>query len=158
MRDRIGPDERPQIEKAGPESIQEAFSLLRQFFAEEGFNTPAESMYNSLQTMLEEERSAVFLARLGGQAVGVATATCSVGVEYGRSSEMEDLYVQPQVRGAGVAGALIEAVRGWCRRQGCKCLLVTVTPEGQDRHNLIGFYRRRGFVHTGRVIMEQELL
>ena len=30
---------------------------------------------------------------------------------------------------------------------------VIVTPEGQAAHNLIGYYRRRGFVETGRTIL-----
>ncbi len=32
---------------------------------------------------------------------------------------LEDLFVDPAVRGRGVATALISAVRGWAREQGC---------------------------------------
>jgi GNAT superfamily N-acetyltransferase len=146
-----------RIEKVGTESLETAFYLLRRFFVEEGFDTPAEKMRASLATMLASERSAVFWARRGGEALGVATVTTSVGVEYGRVAEMDDLYVLPQARGEGVARRLIEAACDWCRDQGCTTVLVTVTPEGEAAHGLLEFYRRRGFVNTGRVIVERSL-
>lgn len=107
--------------------------------------------------MLTSESSAVFLARWGEEAQGVATVTTSVGVEYGCAAEIDDLYVLPQARGRGVASALIEAVCAWCRERGCTTILVTVTPEGEAAHGLMGFYQRRGFVHMGRVILECSL-
>jgi aminoglycoside 6'-N-acetyltransferase I len=145
------------VEKIGSESFDAAFHLLQRFFVEEGFDTPAEEMRSSLAAMLASGSSAVFLAWRNGEALGVATVTTVVGIEYGRAAEMDDLYVLPQARGRGVAGALIEAVCGWCQEQGCTAVLVTVTPEGEAAHGLMDFYQRRGFVNTGRVILECSL-
>jgi aminoglycoside 6'-N-acetyltransferase I len=145
------------IRQIGLESYEAAFALLERFFREEGFDTPERDMRPSLSTLLVDPNSTVFLAEEGGRAVGVATVTSSVGVEYGRSAELEDLYVLPQARGRGVGKGLIEAVRAWCRRKGCTALQVVVTPEGEARHRLTDFYRRRGFAHTGRVILEVRL-
>jgi len=147
----------PSIEKIGSESLDAALDLLRRFFSEEGFDTPAEEMRSSLAAMLASAHSAVFLARCGYGAQGIATVTMSVGIEYGLAAEMDDLYVLPQARGRGIASALIEAVCAWCREQGCAAALVTVTPAGEAAHGLIDFYRRRSFVHTGRVILERDL-
>jgi hypothetical protein len=36
-------------------------------------------------------------------------------------------------------------------------VLVTVTPEGQASHDLIGFYERLGFANGGRRLMERRL-
>lgn len=151
------PDTSICIERVGVESLEAAFYLLRRFFVEEGFDTPADKMRASLATMLASERSAVFVARRGGEALGVATVTTSLGVEYGLVAEMEDLYVLPQARGEGAARRLIEAVCDWCREQGCTAVLVTVTPEGEAAHGLLEFYRRRGFANTGRLVLEQSL-
>jgi GNAT superfamily N-acetyltransferase len=87
--------------------------------------------------------------------VGIATVTTSVGIEYGRSAELEDLYVLPEARGGGVATALIEAVCDWSCKQGASVVLVTVTPEGESEHGLLSYYQRRGFTNTGRVILER---
>jgi aminoglycoside 6'-N-acetyltransferase I len=145
------------IQQVGSELFETAFYLLERFFREEGFSTPAQEMRTSLQTMIAAQNSAVFLGWCGTEAVGVATVTSSVGIEYGQSAEMEDLYVLPEKRGVGVASALIEAVCAWCREQGVSVLLVTVTPEGETEYRLLDFYQQRGFTNTKRIILERTL-
>jgi aminoglycoside 6'-N-acetyltransferase I len=145
------------IRRVGPDAFDEAFYLLERFFREEGFGTPAEAMRSSLRTMLVNPNSAVFVARQEGNAVGVATVTTSVGIEYGRSAELDDLYVLPEARGRGIAGTMIEAVCSWCRGEGVTAVLVTVTQEGEANHQLLDYYRRRGFTNTGRLILERAL-
>ena len=145
------------IQRAGVDQSEEAFRLLGRFFREEGFDTPPEEMRSSLGAMIAGPASAVFVARRGGAAGGVATVSTSVGIEYGKSAEMDDLYVLPRERGSGVAAALLEAVCNWSSEQGAAVVLVTVTPEGEARHRLVDYYRRQGFVHTGRVILERRL-
>ena len=144
-----------EIQKVGRDSFEPAFCLLERFFREAGFDTPAEEMRSSLGEMIAASNSAVFLAWRGKEAVGVATVTTSVGLEYGRSAELEDLYVEPGARRRGVASALIEAVCTWCEQAGVRVVLVTVTPEGEADYNLMDYYQRRGFVNTGRVILER---
>ena len=145
------------IRRVEIDPLDEAFCLLERFFREEGFDTPAEAMRSSLQTMLVSPNSAVFVARQEGKAVGVATVATSVGIEYGRSAELEDLYVLPEARGCGIAGAMIEAVCSWCQEEGGTVVLVTVTQEGEANHKLLDYYQRRGFTNPGRLILERAL-
>jgi len=145
------------IQKVGLETFEEACQLLERFFREEGFDTPGEEMRSSLRAMITGSSSAVFVARRGTQAVGVATVTTSLGIEYGRSAELEDLYVLPEQRGRGVASALIEAACQWCDKQGVSVVLVTVTPAGAAEHKLLDYYQQRGFANTGRVILARAL-
>jgi len=91
------------------------------------------------------------------EAVGVATASWSAGVEYTRSAELNDLYVAPAARGRGIAAALIDEVVAWSRGQGCRALLVTVTPDGELSHGLTGFYVRRGFSDQYRKLLALDL-
>ena len=140
------------IEQAGDEVLELALELLQRFFLEEGFATPREQMRTPLDAVLRGPDSAVFLAWRGSEAVGVATVTTVVGVENGRTAELEDLYVLPSARG-GVGRALIGAARAWSRDHGCTLLTVVVTPEGQAAHDLIGYYRTQGFGETGRTIL-----
>ena len=130
-----------------------ASSLLERFFAEEGFQASPEQIRARLLAMLEDEGSAVFLAWLDGGAVGVAAVTTSQGIELGLSAELEDLYVLPEARDRGAGSALIQAVKDWCRGQGCTLVSIVVTPEGQAAHNLLEYYRARGFEETGRAIL-----
>jgi GNAT superfamily N-acetyltransferase len=146
-----------RIEEVGNESLDAALYLLQRFFIEEGFHTHTGEMRSALERMIVSPDNVVFLARRGTKALGVATVMTSVGLEYGLSAELEDLYVLPEARGSGVASALIEQVCSWCQKRGCTTVLVTVTPEGEASHNLTGFYGRRGFANTGRVILERAL-
>jgi aminoglycoside 6'-N-acetyltransferase I len=145
------------IQEVGLESLETALSLLERFFLEEGFSTPTHEMRASLQTMITSPNSAVFLARHDTEAVGVATVNSTVGIEYGRSAELEDLYVPPDERGRGVASTLIEAVCAWCQEKRVNVILVTVTPGGETRHALLDFYQRRGFTNTKRIVMQREI-
>ena len=146
-----------KIERVGIESFDAAFCLLKRFFREEGFDTPPEQIHSSLSAMLAGANSALFLARRGAEVLGIASVTMSMGIEYGLAAELEDLYVLPHARQSGVASALIEEACAWCREQGCTAVLATVTMEGEAAHGLKGFYRRRGFTDTGRVIVERRL-
>jgi len=146
-----------RIQQIGLESFDAAFSLLQRFFREEGFSTPAEEMASSVRIMLAHPSSAMFLASRGSAELDEETVTASVGIEYGRSAELEDLYVLDSARGMGIASALIDAVCDWCRDQGCTTVLVTITPQGESTNGLLGFYQRRGFINTGRVILEHPL-
>jgi GNAT superfamily N-acetyltransferase len=145
------------VRRVGIESFEMALDLLGRFFNEEGFAMPSAQLRSSLRVMLTAQDSAVFLAWGAGDATGVATVTTSIGLEHGRSAELEDLYVLPEARGGGVASALIEAVCEWCRERGCTAVLVTVTPEGEATHQLLDYYQRRGFINTGRLILERAL-
>lgn len=130
-----------------------ALPLLERFFAEEGFEAPPGQIERQLLVLLRGDGSAVFLAWQGDAAVGVATVTTNNGIELGLSAELEDLYVLPHARGLGAGAALIETVKEWCRARGCTLVSVVITPEGQAAHDLIGYYRGRGFRETGRTIL-----
>jgi aminoglycoside 6'-N-acetyltransferase I len=146
-----------QIEHAGPDHLEPALELLRRFFAEEGFTTPPEQIRVNLRAFLDERRYAAFLAHLGGAPVGVLTLSTSVSVELGRMAEIDDLYVLPAARNAGIAKALIRAALEWCRAKGCLYVQATVTPEGEAAHGLTGFYAKLGFADTERKLLSHIL-
>jgi aminoglycoside 6'-N-acetyltransferase I len=141
------------IEQATLADVEAVLPLLERFFVEEGFDTPPEKIGAELVELIGAPGSAVFLARQGEHPVGVATVTTTRGIELGISAELEDLYVVPEARGTGAGGALIEAVKDWCAARGCSLVAVVVTPEGQAAHDLMAYYRRRGFEETGRTLL-----
>ena len=133
--------------------FEDALLLLERFFAEEGFDAPPEQMRAELEELITADGSAVFLAWLDEEAVGVATVTTARGIELGLAAELEDLYVVPRARGTGVGASLIDAVKHWCRLQGCSVVAVVITPEGEQTHNLLAYYGSHVFRDSGRRLL-----
>ena len=133
-----------------------AIDLLTRFFAEEGFTTPPAVIAENTKRMLGIDACGVFVAVNGAETVGIATASLEFGIEFGWSAEIGDLYVLPEWRGQGVAMALFQAVESFLREKGASGCQVTVTPVGQDHHDLRSFYERLGFGGDGRLILRKE--
>jgi ribosomal protein S18 acetylase RimI-like enzyme len=60
---------------------------------------------------------------------------------------LAQLWVEPDVRRAGLGLRLIEAVAGWARERGMVALELSVTT---NNHAAAGLYARAGFAETGR--------
>lgn len=129
-----------------------AFALLARFYAEEGFDTPAGNLRRNLEAFLLDEGCWVALARRDGQAVGLATVSTARSTEDGLLAEIQDLYVLPEARGAGVARTLVDAALEWSAGRGCHGVEVVITPEGEASHSLSAFYDKLGFESSGRTI------
>jgi len=148
-----------EIRVLAPEDgeVEGTAELLARFFAEEGFDAPPDGMLARLRTYLARPSNAVLVAIESGEPVGVATVATNYSLEYGGVAELEDLYVLPERREAGLGLALIESACAAAAERGCSAILVTITPEGQSAHDLLAYYARRGFVDDGRRILERRL-
>ncbi|HEX9428408.1 MAG TPA: GNAT family N-acetyltransferase [Candidatus Polarisedimenticolia bacterium] len=95
-------------------------------------------------------RFAVFLARTdAGETVGVATVMEAFAIYAGGNyGIIDEMYVVPGRRSAGVGGRIIEAIKAHGRRKGWLRIDVTAPPE---RHweRTVKFYEKQGFVFTG---------
>lgn len=146
-----------EIAQFNEAQFESATALLIKFFIEEGFSTAPELIRENLRLFLANDESAVFLAEDEEKAVGVATVTTTFGIEFGRSAELEDLYVLPEARNQGAARRLINTVQNWCKQRGCLTLAIVITPEGEAKNGLSSFYQKLGFVETDRRIMLGDL-
>jgi len=135
--------------------IDIAIALLSRFFTEEGFLSTPETIAVNTRRLWADPHHWIALAWRDGTAVGIVTVTTMLYVEWGRLGEIGDLYVVPEVRHSGVGTALVEAAKAKCRELGCSAVSVTITPDGEARFNLTSFYRRFGFVDSGRRIVTQ---
>jgi GNAT superfamily N-acetyltransferase len=96
------------------------------------------------------ERFTAFLALLpSGEGVGVVTLFEAFAVYAGGNyGVIDEMYVAPEHRGAGVGRRLVEAVAQEGRRRGWIRIDVTAPPEKRwDR--TVKFYESQGFVFTG---------
>jgi GNAT superfamily N-acetyltransferase len=142
--------------RAGDETWRAAELLIR-FFAEEGFDTPPDVIRRRTAEMAEVGTCGLFIAEDAGTAIGVATASLEFGIEFGWSAEMGDLYVLPERRGRGVSRALLKAVETLLAGRGASGYQVTVTPFGQEQHDLRAYYAKLGFSGEGRLILRKRI-
>jgi GNAT superfamily N-acetyltransferase len=139
------------------DDLAEAIALLRRFFAEEGFDTPAETIAARARELARLDTCGLFVAEAEGRTIGVATVSLEYGIEYGWGAEMGDLYVVPEYRGRGTARILVGAVESFLRSRGVAGYQVTVTPISGCRHDLAGYPRSLGFAGEGRTILRKRL-
>ncbi len=93
---------------------------------------------NACRTWLAERAGALLgYAQAGPVDMGVAHAE--------RDLELHRLYVADEVKGAGIAQALMQGVLDWARAQTAEALWLSVW-ENNDRAQ--AFYRRYGFTHV----------
>jgi GNAT superfamily N-acetyltransferase len=97
-------------------------------------------MFETLIT--DPSQGAVFIARDGGRAVGFATLDWKwSSLKGARIGYLEDLFVDPETRGRGIADALIEVCADRCRELGMPALeWLTAT----DNYRAQKVYNRTG--------------
>jgi len=139
------------------DDLAPATTLIRRFFAEEGFTTGETTIAANVRTLAGLDTCGLFVASAEGEAIAVATVSLEFGIEFGWWAEMGDLYVLPEHRGRGVSLALVGAVEDYLRGRGIAGYQVTVTPDAGARHGLKDFYRRLGFVGDGRLLLFKRL-
>jgi GNAT superfamily N-acetyltransferase len=126
--------------------------LVTAFFIEEGIDA-AEAMWRAnLAAMIADPRTCFLVAERDGVPVGFASATYTNGIEFGRSAEIEDLFVLGPYRGLGIGRALFEAMLAWARDAGAAMAIVVLTPTGQSDGGLAAFYDAFGFTQSDRRI------
>ncbi len=63
----------------------------------------------------------------------------------GRVAEVQEIFVNPGVRGSGFGKALLEEGKRWAREKGCVSIEVTANTKRSHTHE---FYTRNGFLCT----------
>jgi GNAT superfamily N-acetyltransferase len=134
-----GVDVRP----AHTDEIEEMLPLIRaycEFYETEPDDEGLRSMFETL--INEPSEGAVFIARDGGKAVGFATLDWKwSSLKAARIGYLEDLFVDPEARGRGIADALIEVCAARCRELGMPAMEWLTAP---DNHRAQKVYDRTG--------------
>ena len=93
---------------------------------------------------LESPGSATFIATADGRDAGIAFGRSYDEVE--GAAGLFGMWVAPEARRTGVAGALVAAVVSWARTEGYARLLLDVADTNLPA---VRFYESRGFAPTG---------
>lgn len=93
-----------------------------------------------LQQAVQEEKLTIFLAVKGDRAVGMCTVSTAFSTFACREQGiLDDFYVDPALRGQGVARLLTNAAQKWCKEQGFSGLTVTCSPGDEAMYGSLGF-------------------
>jgi GNAT superfamily N-acetyltransferase len=122
-----------EIRPARTEEVEEMLPLIRaycQFYETEPDDDGLRKMFETL--ISDPSQGAVFLARDGGTAVGFATLDWKwSSLKAARIGYLEDLFVDPEARGGGIADALIRACAERCRELDMPALQWLTAPDNR---------------------------
>tara|TARA_R110000737_G_scaffold259093_1_gene267673 strand:+ start:332 stop:775 length:444 start_codon:yes stop_codon:yes gene_type:complete len=141
------------IRPAHKADVRTLVGLYAAFFREDAIDTPVETIEANLALMMADPRARIFVAEDDGEIVGFSSGTLTFGVEFGRSAELEDLYVVPSKRGAGWARKLATSVFDWAIAEGANETFLVITPEAERDQSLTAFYSKLGFYSSQRITM-----
>jgi GNAT superfamily N-acetyltransferase len=132
-----------EVRPARTDEIEEMLPLIRaycEFYETEPDDEGLRSMFETL--INEPSQGAIFIARDGGKAVGFATLDWKwSSLKAARIGYLEDLFVDPEARGRGIADALIEVCAARCRELGMPAMEWLTAP---DNHRAQHVYNRTG--------------
>jgi GNAT superfamily N-acetyltransferase len=132
--------DRRLLDQAATADLADARALLASQFAEHGI----EQGDQGLEKLLERaELGRVFLARSGGEAIGLAVLAFTWTLEHGGLvAWLDELLVVPEARSAGVGNRLLHHALAAARDLGCAAVELEVD-EGHARTS--NLYAREGF-------------
>src|SRR5262245_3552333 len=132
-----------EIRPAREDEIEEMLPLIRaycQFYETEPQDEGLRKMFRTLIT--DPSQGAAFIAREDGKAVGFATLDWKwSSLKAARIGYLEDLFVDPESRGNGIADALIQVCADRCRELGMPAMEWLTAP---DNHRAQNVYNRMG--------------
>jgi GNAT superfamily N-acetyltransferase len=131
------------VRAARADEVNELLPLMRAYCDFYECSPTDEGLMTMLRTLIDEpSQGAVFIARDGGRAVGVATLDWKwSSLKGARMGYLEDLFVDPGSRGKGIADALIEICADRCRELGMPAMQWATAP---DNHRAQKVYNRTG--------------
>jgi aminoglycoside 6'-N-acetyltransferase I len=151
------PSSAHRIRSAVADDHAAVLDLAVSFYREEGFTTAAPVLSAHLSALIPAVGARVAVAVMCGYCVGFCITTTKFGLEQGHIAELEDLYVLPEWRRHGIAGALIDDSARWASELGCGELELVIVSHGHNATDLRDYYLRRGFTDTGRILIGRRL-
>jgi ribosomal protein S18 acetylase RimI-like enzyme len=136
------------VRLATPADAEVVTGLLRAFFSHEG--RVVDELGGNVDAILENPGRGFFTLC---DPNGVATTTIHISTGGGCKAVIEEVWVQPSARGAGLGSRLLRAAVAECKRRGIDTIELRVSPADQEI-GVPDFYAKQGFRHVGRLIYE----
>jgi GNAT superfamily N-acetyltransferase len=144
------------IERASPSDLRALLPLVDAFQREEGYAAGDDALRRSVSELLSDSlRGSVLIARENERALGYAALCFGYSIEFhGRDAFVDELYVVPEKRGAGLGRALLRALETEARSCGVVQLHLEVKLGNAAARRL---YIAENFAATGRELLTKRL-
>ncbi len=144
------------MRKASTDDVQRLVALMAEFYAEAGYPVNHRRASEAFTALLADDRLGyAWFIQADSQDVGYVVVTLGYSMEYGGlDAVVDDLFVQPAYRGAGLATAALAEVREFCADRGVRAMHLEVA---RDNMPAQAVYRRVGFASTDRQLLTLRL-
>ncbi|MFT3922309.1 MAG: GNAT family N-acetyltransferase [Myxococcales bacterium] len=148
--------ERASVRLASAPDLQRLLPHVREFWKFEQLSWDTVDVAAVLGNLLADPRlGCVFVVELEQELVGYLVLTFGYSIEHGgRDALVDELYLRPDLRGAGVGARLIDSAAAACRAQGVRRLHLEVDDTNLRASQLYG---RLGFARNQRFLMTMKL-
>ena len=138
------------MRKASPDDIQQLVMMMTEFYAESPYTLNQQRATEAFTALLADDRLGhVWFIQSDSQDIGYVVVTLCYSMEYGGlSAFVDDLFVRPAFRGAGLGTGALAEVRAFCAAHGVRAIHVET---GRENGAAKAVYRRAGFVDTDRL-------
>lgn len=135
---------RARVLAAGPEHAADVLRLLAVQLREHRIELDPARLEAAFQGVLADSSRGLFLVlELDGRSIGAAYVSFVWALEHGgKSAWLEELYVEPDCREAGLGTAFLQKVLDECAARGCAALDLEIDV---DHERVRSLYLRNGF-------------
>lgn len=147
---------RPTMRQASADDLNRLLDLMADFYAESAYVLDRVHAEEAFTALVSDPRlGRVWLIEQGSDDVGYVVVTFVFAMEYGGlTAVVDDFYIEPASRNAGLGTTALAEVRGICAGRGMRAISVEV---GHDNAVAQAVYRRVGFLETDRQLMTLRL-
>jgi GNAT superfamily N-acetyltransferase len=144
------------LEPATAADVPTLLAWTRDFYAHEGIPFDPDRSSLTLRELLDHpDWGRVWTIVREGRPAGYAVVALGFSLEFGgRSAFLDELYVEPASRGAGIGSLALRLLQDACRPLGARSLALEVA---FDNPRAEALYRREGFTPNGRQLMTRRL-
>jgi len=135
------------MRKASPVDVDKLVSLMAEFYSASPYTLNPRRAREAFTPLLADERLGhVWFVQANSQDVGYVAVTLCHSMNYGGlCATVDDFFIQPAFRGAGLGKAALAEVRNFCVSHGIRALHVETS---RDSAPALAVYRHAGFVAT----------
>jgi len=146
----------PSLRLAAPQDVPVLLELMRAFYLEDDHPFLEEKARAALLGLVREPaHGRVWLIEEDGAIVGYAAVTFGYSLEFlGRDAFVDELFVRPEKRGAGLGRFALEHAEAECRAAGIGALHLEVGRRNDAAQRL---YRQAGFADRSNYLMTKRL-
>jgi GNAT superfamily N-acetyltransferase len=135
------------MRKASLADVEQLVTMMAEFYRESPYTLNPRRATEAFALLLADERLGhVWFIEADCKDVGYVVVTLSHSMTYGGlCAVVDDFFIQPAFRGAGLGNAAMAHVRAFCAGRDVRAIHVET---GRDNTAAVAVYRRAGFVET----------